>query len=110
MIILLLLMAEAISATFATGALLLGTSIIGTYISQQLIKEESWCYYRKYVFGEEYTNMIDDMLMKDHRALVNDRLLELGKERPAVGDHYFYYDPTTYSRWLYRICFTKKEK
>src|SRR5271166_940583 len=100
---------DHISNKITKTTILLGTSIGGQYVSQQLLKEESLFFYKKYTFGEEYTNIIDDMLMKDNRGQVSNVLIELGQSVPGIGDHYFYYTPDMnfVMRWLYYIKFTK---
>jgi hypothetical protein len=100
-----------IGVAVGTGALLLGGSIVSTYLSHHMTRDDSGFYIgKKYVFGEEYTSIIDDMLMKNPNVIINSELIELGRHLPGVGNHYFYYDHESIVRWFFRICFTKKKE
>jgi len=92
---------------------ILGTSLAVAYISQQLNKEDALVFFqKKYTFGEEYTGIIDDMIIKDPRAEVGSIHTELDRRIPSIGNHYFYYksDMSFIEKYLYYVRFVKKRE
>lgn len=98
-----------------TGFMLMG-SMVTSYITQEMAKNEDFfnVFERKYSFGDEYTKMIDNMLMKDDRAQVSSIINELGETVPNFGVHYFYLykktEQSTLQKYLYCIRFYKKRE
>lgn len=104
-----------IGALATSGALLAG-SLITSYVSQEMSKNEDFLNFfeKKYSFGEEYTKLIDNMLMKDGRGKVDSVINELGETVPNFGVHYFYLFKKTeqniFQKYFYRMRFCKKRE